>query len=72
MYIEKLHINNNNINDEAVDDIAAAVSHNNDLQEIDISGNYLQTIGIIKIAKAFQKISSLKNLYLRNSGITSL
>ena len=52
--LTKLNISKNNIIDDAVDDIAVALTCNTQLQEFDISINDLQTQGTIKIAKALQ------------------
>ena len=68
--LTKLHIANNNISDEAADDIAAVVSCNVHLQEFDISGNCLQAIGATMIARNLQEISTLTKLYINNNKIT--
>ena len=68
--LTKLYINNNNITHEAADDIAAAISCNNHLQELNLGSNNLQTSGTIKIAKALQKISTLIKLYIDRNCIT--
>ena len=49
-----LGINNNNVGEEAADDIATVLSHNSKLQLLDFSNNSFKTVGMIKIAKAFQ------------------
>ena len=51
--LTKLCIRNNNITEEAADDIAAAISNNTNLQEFDIGRNTLETVGVIKISKKF-------------------
>ena len=45
--LRKFCISNNNITDEAADDIAAAISFCVDLQELNLGSNNLQTSGII-------------------------
>ena len=67
--LTKLCINNNNITEEATDDIAAAISNNTNLQEFDIGRNTLETVGVIKISRSLQKISKLTNLYIDNNNI---
>ena len=68
--LRKLCFDNNNITVEAADDIAAVVSRNTKLQEINISENNLRTIGVRKIMKALQGINTLRKLYLGNNNIT--
>ena len=50
--------------------IAAAISCNTKLQEIDISENYLLTAGVQKSMKALQGINTLRKLCLSNNNIT--
>jgi len=50
-----LSISNNNISEEAADDIATVLFSNIKLQELYLDVNSLQSIGAIKIAKALQK-----------------
>ena len=68
--ISSLYINDNNITHEAVDDLAAAISHNTKLKEFDISGNNLQPIDVMKILKALKHTSTLRKLYISNNDIT--
>ena len=72
--ISKLHINSIHFTyDAAADiaaDIAAAVSHNTHLQELDISNNQIKAVGITKIAKALQSNATLKKLYMSRIRIT--
>ena len=65
-----LCISYSNITYEAVDDIAAVISRNLNLQEFDISGNNLQTAGIIKVMKALKGINTLRKLNISNNDIT--
>ena len=67
--LKKLFVDHNMITDEAADDIAAAISCNTELQEIDISENNFHTAGVIKIMKALQEIHTLKKLCLGNNNI---
>ena len=66
----KLSITNNNIANEATDDIAAAISCNVYLQELNLGGNNLQALGAIKIARSLQKISTLTKLFIDHNDIT--
>ena len=67
-----LYINNNNITDEAADDIAiaAAISCNPHLEEFDIGENKIQGRGAIRLAKSFQQISTLQKLFVDHNMIT--
>ena len=64
-----LYINNNTITEEVADDIAAVVFCN-PMQVLDISDNYLGTIGVTKVAKALQSVCTLTHLYISNNYIT--
>ena len=64
-----LYINNNEITDEAADDIAAVIFCN-EMQVLDVSDNYLVTTGITKVAKALQRVCTLTHLYISNNKIT--
>jgi len=55
----KLSIQDNRCTEDAAHDIAHVVSHNTGLQELNVQGNNLQTAGVIKIAKALQKLTML-------------
>ena len=68
--LKKFYLNNDNITEEAADDIATAISCNVDLQELNLGSNNLQASGIIKIARTLQKISSLTKLYINHNNIT--
>ena len=52
-------IGDNNIDEEAADDIATVLSHNTKPQLLHLHNNNLKTVGIIKISRALQNISSL-------------
>ena len=62
----KLNLNNNNIGEEAADDIAAVLSNNTKLQELYLSDNNFRA-GAIKIAKGLQNTTNLTILYLNNN-----
>ena len=66
-----LYISNNDITDEATDDIAVAISCNPYLEEFDIGYNFIQGRGAIRIAKSFQQISTLKKLFMNHNRITN-
>ena len=59
----------NYINIEAADDITNLLSHNNNLQELWLDQNHLQSEGVIKLAKALQDISTLTQLSVSNDNI---
>ena len=68
--LKKLYIKKNNITDIAAGDVAAIVFCCTQLEVLDISGNFIETPGILKIAKALQQISTLQQLYIDNNEIT--
>ena len=49
-----LSISSNGITEEAADDIAAVLSHNTQLQTLDIHNNNLRTTGAMKITQALK------------------
>ena len=57
--LTKFSIYNNNVGEEAADDIATVLSHNTQLQVINFNSNSFNTVGMIKIAKGLQNISTL-------------
>ena len=61
--VQAISFHNNNVTDEAADDIAAVISCNTKLQELNLSGNNLQKTGVIKVVKALREISTLRKLY---------
>ena len=67
--LEILCLTHNGITDEAADDIAAVISCNMNLQELDLGNNDLQTSGIIIIARNLQIISSLTKLCINDNNI---
>ena len=52
----------NNVGEEAADDIATVLSNNTQLL-VNLNSNSFKTVGMIKIAKALQNISTLTALY---------
>ena len=69
--LNALCIRNESITDKEVDDIAAAVSNNTQLQEIDISKINLRSTGAIKIANVLKSISTLTKLHINGNHITN-
>jgi len=71
MSLTKLSLLNNNITYEAVDDIADLLSHNIQIQELQLQISNLTPIDCIKISHALRSTSSLLKLSIPNSNITS-
>ncbi|XP_065903931.1 ribonuclease inhibitor-like [Dysidea avara] len=63
-------LTNINATEEAADDIAAVLSHNTNLTELNLNGNNLQSAGVIKIAQSLQNVNTLKGLGLGNINAT--
>ncbi|XP_065882868.1 uncharacterized protein [Dysidea avara] len=57
--LAKLSLQDNHCTEDTAHDIADVISHNTGLQELNLQGNDLQTNGIMVIAKALQKLSTL-------------
>ena len=68
--LTNLYISNNKITDDAINAIAAAISCNPYLEEFDIGKNLLQRRSVIKLAKSFQQISTLKKVIMDYNKIT--
>ena len=69
-FLNELRINNNNVTDEAANDIARVILSNHRLQILDISGNKFQMAGIIEISNSLRHCFLLSELYLSNSSIS--
>ena len=65
--LKKLNICYNSITNDAADDIAIAIMCKTQMEELDVSGNDLQTTGIMKIAKSLLHSCALKNLYINKN-----
>ena len=66
-----LNIANIIINDAAaLDDLVAVLSQNNELKELDISSNDLQTAGAFKVFQNIKHFTSLTKLNIANNRIT--
>jgi len=64
-----LDLSDNDITDDAADDVAAVLSHNAKLQELYLGLNYLHVTGAIKIARSLQGATSLTRFNLENNYI---
>ena len=65
----EFNIANNGVGEKAADDIAAVLSHNTKLQKLSFCKNNFKTLGMIKIAKSLQKISTLTVLNISKNDI---
>ena len=68
--LNKLNISHSNITDEAAEDIAAFISHNTELEELDLCHNNLQAAGVVKICKA--NISKLIKFNISHNNISTI
>ena len=66
--LETLWLEDNSLSEEISDDLSLAISSNKSLEELILLGNMLQT-GLIKIAKACNKLSNIKVLQLAHNCI---
>ena len=64
-------ISHNHITYVAAEDIAAAISHNIGLQELNLGNNSLQSLGAIKISKVLQTLSTMTKLCMPSNLITN-
>jgi len=71
MSLTKLSLLDNNITYEAVDDIGDLLSHNIQMQELQLQFSNLTGIDCIKISHALRSTSSLLKLCIPNSNLTS-
>ena len=62
-------INNNDVGEEAAEDLGVVFSQNLKLQKLDLQNNNFKTLGMMKIAKALQNISSLTWLSINHNGV---
>ena len=67
-FLEVLDLRDNQISEEAVESIASVVLHNPRLKELYLSSNNFG-IGILKVTKSLQHITTLKELNLSNNNI---
>ena len=68
--LKKLYINDNMITDEAAEDIAVVLSQNTKLEELDVSGNNLQTAGVIKIFHGIKHTLTLAKFNIAHNMFT--
>ena len=68
--LTKLCIFGSNITNKIAYNIAAVISCNIHLQELNIGNNTFQTSAILKFSRSLQNISSLKKLYINRNNIT--
>ena len=66
--LSKLNLRGNNLTEEAGEALTSIIMKNNELKELYLGYNQLQ-LGVLKIAKGLQKLSSLKVLDLHNNRI---
>ena len=67
--LNKMNICKNSITDEAADAMANFLSQSSKLKEFDVSYNYIQAVGAVKIFKAI-KTSNVSKLNMSNNMIT--
>jgi len=67
----RFSIENNDIDDEAADDIAAVITCNTEIQQLWIGSNRFSDSGILKIIKQLQAISTLKVFDLSHTIISA-
>ena len=67
--LTKLNFSGNALDDEAADIIATFLSQNPSLEEFDLSDNYLQAMGAIKIFKAIQNCPNIPKVNMSNNWI---
>ena len=67
--LKYLNINNNQITEEAGEELASVVMHNTGLEELHLDSNSFGE-GLFNVMKALQSITSLRKLHLGNSDIS--
>ena len=70
-YLTLFNVSNNNLSDEAADNIAAVLRHNTKLQELYLSKNNLRTSGITEVARSLKEITTLTVLDISNNDISA-
>ena len=58
------------LNDAELNDLGGVLSRNNELKELDISSNYLQTAGTIKIVQNIKHITMFTKLNIAHNMIS--
>ena len=64
--LKVLNLNNNNIPEEAADELAAAIRANNSLEKLWLGGNFVGS-STVMIVNALKEVSSLKILHLNDN-----
>ena len=67
--LEILNLHTNNVDEEAANDIAMILSRNTKLKELNLSNNSFKSVGMIKITKALQNISTLMVFHIGHNYI---
>ena len=68
--LKKINFANTMTTDVALDDLATVLLQNTELQELDISGNNLQTTNAIKLFKTIKQITTFTKLNIAHNNIT--
>ena len=68
--ITELNLEYSNISEKAASSLALALSHQYNLEEFTLEGNYLGITGIITVAKSLSAIHKIKLLNLDNTFLT--
>ncbi|XP_065896089.1 uncharacterized protein [Dysidea avara] len=68
--LERLSLENNDLDDDSVDIIAAVFTSNTSMNQLWISSNLFSPIGLSKLLKPLQMISTLEVLDLANSNLS--
>ena len=68
--LQQLGLSNNNITKEVASNLATVLSHNNQLQILNLNGNILETAGISKIVNSLQSNLTLTELHFSDNNIT--
>ena len=71
VFLKNLSIGSNEIiASEAINGITTVLSHNLELEELDLSNSFIQTAGVTKIFKGLRNISNLRKICIRGNNIT--
>ena len=70
VYLRKLSIGCNEISVTAVNHIATLLFHNSELEELDLSNNFMQTSGLVTVFKSLRNILNLRKVHLQGNIIS--
>ena len=70
LYLKNLNISTNEITVKAAHSISTVLSHNSQLEELDLGNNFMQTEGTIIIFRNLRDNFNLKKIYINNNMIT--